>query len=149
MERALDKQQIGPNRKLSSDLDIFATGESSHQATNSPSLITSSPTDYNFQDKARAPPPGKDATNLRGVCAGGICIFYKNHLRVSSKDTVFFTTFKHFSSYFTFKDLHLLVFVIYHPCSMAITLGSLLRRILISTRYAVRIHLPSPDIGGH
>ena len=50
-----------------------------------------------------------------------ICIFYKNHLRTSPKDTGYFTTFEHLSSYFTFKDLHLLVIVIYRPGSAPIT----------------------------
>jgi len=116
-----NKSAFIENYILSSNLDMFAIVETSHEATNSPSLIASSPSGYNFLDKARRPPPGQDATNLRGRRGGGICIFYRNHFRACSKDTGDYTTFEHLTTYFTFKDLHLLLVVIYRPGSMPIT----------------------------
>src|SRR6218665_2874200 len=62
-----NKSAFIENYILSSNLDMFAIVETSHEATNSPSLIASSPSGYNFLDKARRPPPGQDATNLRGL----------------------------------------------------------------------------------
>src|ERR1043165_3890326 len=110
-----NKSALVENHIVTADLDIFAVVETSHEATNSPSLIASSPSGYSFLDKARPLPPGQDFTNLRGPRGGGICIFYKDHLQTSPKDTGYFTTFEHLSSYFTFKDL--LVVVIYRPGS--------------------------------
>src|SRR6218665_939918 len=109
------------NYILSSNLDMFAIVETSHEASNSPSLIASAPSGYNFLDKTRRLPPGQDATNLRGRRDGGICIFHINHFRACSKDTWGYTTSEHLTTYFTFKDLHLLIVLIYRPGSMPIT----------------------------
>ena len=102
-------------------LSIGLIVETSHEATNSSSLVASSPSGYNFLDKARRLPPRQDAPNLRGRIGGGIYIFYRNYFRACSKDTGDYTTFEPLTTYFTFKDLHLLIVVIYRPGSMPIT----------------------------
>src|SRR5688572_8838949 len=100
---------------VSNKLDIFAIVETSHESLNSPSLIASMPAYYTCLEKARPPPPG--VLNPRGPRGGGVCIIYKEHLTASMRDLGSFSTFEYLAAYFTFRNLHSLIIVIYRPGS--------------------------------
>jgi len=57
----------------------------------------------------------------RGPRGGGICVIYKDPFLATSKDTGTYTTFEYLTSYFTFHNQRLLLFVIYRPGSVAFT----------------------------
>ena len=96
--------------------------ESSHESSSSsPSLIASTPPGYTFAERARPLLPNVDLAHIRGPRGGGICIFHKNNFQSTIKDLGNFTSFELLSCYFTFRDSHLLIAVIYRPGSEPVT----------------------------
>ena len=104
---------------ISENLDIFSIVETHHESSSSPGLIASTPSTYNFIEKARPLSPG--VLDIRGPRGGGISIIYKDHFRVSAKDTGLFTTFEHLTAYFTLRNIHIIIVVIYRPGSESIS----------------------------
>ena len=106
---------------ISEKLDIMCIVESSHESSLSPSLIASTPPGYTFAERARPLPPNVDLAHIRGPRGGGICIFHKNNFQSAIKDLGNFTSFELLSCYFTFRNSHLLIAVIYRPGSEPVT----------------------------
>src|SRR6218665_32163 len=71
-------------------------------------------------EKAR--PPTTEVLNQRGRRSGGVCIIYKRHLTASVKDLGGFSMFEYLAGYFTFRNLHSLIIVIYRQGSESINL---------------------------
>ena len=106
---------------ISKKLDIMCIVESSHESSSSPSLIASTPPGYTFAERARPLLPNVDLAHIRGPRGGGICIFHKNNFQSTIKDLGNFTSFELLLCYFTFRDSHLLIAVIYRPGSEPVT----------------------------
>ena len=101
----------------SSEFDVFCAVETWHEASNSPSVILSTPDDYLCVDQPR--PLGPDESRPHG----GICMFHHKTLRSTKHELGNFTpsTFEHLSILVTSGCQRLLVAGLYRPGSQRTT----------------------------
>ena len=98
---------------VSSDFDVFCAVETWHEASNSPSVILSTPDGYLCADQPRPLATGESRPY------GGICIFHRQTLRTTKHELGNFTpkTFEHLSILVTSGSQRLLVVGLYRPGS--------------------------------
>lgn len=122
-------------------VDIFVVVERWHDSADTPSVIASTPPDYQVFERAR-PRTTRDAASTRSSY-GGICVFVRPGIIVSTPDFPRFESFELLSLFIRVNLLSFVIVVIYRPSSASAVNDRFFDDFASPTLW--NVHHPKPD----